>query len=216
MNQDRFSQALRFYLLTIKLKDLVRTGWKIWNVKRERLESVAEHIYGTCMLAIALDSELDMKVDMQKVIMMCVLHELEEIRIGDLTHFDNVTDEEKSQMGRIAVEELLSGLVKGDDYLRLIEEFEAQETREAMFIKMVDKLEASIQMKVYEEEGAAELYRSENRQLFEDARIKKRIETEGAKTISDLFIERNRNAYIFSEINELADYLKGHELGEVE
>ena len=37
--------------------DVIRTGWIDWNVKRNRLESVAEHIYSTQMLAIAMKSE---------------------------------------------------------------------------------------------------------------------------------------------------------------
>lgn len=36
---------LRYYVLCNKLKNTIRTGWKDWNVKRERLESVAEHIF---------------------------------------------------------------------------------------------------------------------------------------------------------------------------
>jgi 5'-deoxynucleotidase YfbR-like HD superfamily hydrolase len=54
---SKITELLKFYLLATKLKDLIRTGWKIWNVERERIESVAEHIYGTCILAIAIDSE---------------------------------------------------------------------------------------------------------------------------------------------------------------
>jgi len=33
--------VIEFYTLCNSLKDTIRTGWKDWNVKRERLESVA-------------------------------------------------------------------------------------------------------------------------------------------------------------------------------
>jgi len=49
--------VIRYYVLCNKLKNVIRTGWKDWNVKRDRLESVAEHIYGVQMLAIAMYSE---------------------------------------------------------------------------------------------------------------------------------------------------------------
>lgn len=41
---SKAENVVRYYVLCNKLKDVIRTGWKNWNVKRERLESVAEHI----------------------------------------------------------------------------------------------------------------------------------------------------------------------------
>jgi 5'-deoxynucleotidase YfbR-like HD superfamily hydrolase len=48
-----------FYVTCSKLKNVIRTGWKIWNVSCERIESVAEHIYGVQMLALAMYSEYE-------------------------------------------------------------------------------------------------------------------------------------------------------------
>ena len=59
MNKEKIRKLLKFYLLATKLKDLIRAGWIKRNIERERIESVAEHIYGTCILAIAIDSEFD-------------------------------------------------------------------------------------------------------------------------------------------------------------
>lgn len=38
--------VINYYVICNKLKNTIRTGWKNRNVKRERIESVAEHIYG--------------------------------------------------------------------------------------------------------------------------------------------------------------------------
>ena len=38
-------RVINYYVTCNKLKNIIRTGWKDWNVQRERLESVAEHIY---------------------------------------------------------------------------------------------------------------------------------------------------------------------------
>lgn len=54
---NREKNVVNYYVLCNKLKNVIRTGWKTWNVQRERLESVAEHIYGVQMLAIAMYSE---------------------------------------------------------------------------------------------------------------------------------------------------------------
>lgn len=55
--------VLNYYVVCNKLKNVIRTGWKDWKVKRERIESVAEHIYGVQMLAIAMKSEYQYDID---------------------------------------------------------------------------------------------------------------------------------------------------------
>ena len=59
--------VLQFYVLCNRLKNLIRSGWIDWNVQRDRIESVAEHIYGTQMLAIAMYSEFNYDLDLSKV-----------------------------------------------------------------------------------------------------------------------------------------------------
>ena len=142
--------VLEFFYLTVQLKELVRTGWRQWNVHMERLESVAEHIYGTCMLAIAVESEYNKGVDLQKVIMMLVVHELEEIVISDITPFQGVSAEEKLANGHRAIKEILSTLEKGYDYEKLILEFDAHITKESRFAYMCDKLEADLMSLYYD------------------------------------------------------------------
>ena len=82
---EKVKKVLNYYVLCNKLKNVIRTGWKIWNVKKDRLESIAEHVYGVQMLAIAMYSEYKYDIDIKKVIFMLAIHELEEIYIGDLT-----------------------------------------------------------------------------------------------------------------------------------
>lgn len=146
------NNVLDFYYLTISLKDLVRGGWKDWNVQRERLESVAEHIYSTCMLAIAIHSEfLSYPINLEKVIMMLTVHELEEIFISDITPFDNVTPEEKLERGHAAIHEVLAPLKLGYKYEALIFEFDERKTPEAQFAYMCDKLDADLMSLYYDQ-----------------------------------------------------------------
>ena len=94
MQMNKEERVLNYYVLCNNLKDVIRTGWKNWNVKRDRLESVAEHVYGVQMLAIAMKSEYSYDIDIMKVILMLAVHELGETVIGDLTQFD-ISKEEK-------------------------------------------------------------------------------------------------------------------------
>ncbi len=209
--EKKIKNLLKFYLLATELKDKIRSGWKVWNIDRERVESVAEHIYGTCILAISIDSQFELDVDLYKVVIMLVLHEIEEIKIGDLTPFDKVTKEEKRKIGKQAVEEVLSTLDKKVQYIELIEEFENMKTNESIFAKMCDKLEADIQCKLYCEENCIDINKKENSYLLKDSRIKKLLDN-GEKTVADLFIENDRPIYTEKVFEEIANYIKDNDL----
>ena len=114
--EERLKSIMSFYLLATRLKYKIRSGWDEthWNVSKERLESVAEHIYGTCILALSIDSEFETNLDIDKIIKMLVLHELGEVIIGDITPFDNITPEEKTKREHAAMKDVLGDLVKND------------------------------------------------------------------------------------------------------
>lgn len=211
MQEQKIKNLLKFYLLATQLKDKIRRGWEIWNIDRERIESVAEHIYGTCILAIAIDSEFDLNIDLYKVIMMLVLHEIEEVKIGDLTPWDKVTKEEKRRLGKQAVQEVLDTLTKKVTYIELIEEFENMETKESIFAKMCDKLEADIQCKLYCEENSVDIHRKENEHLLDDTRVKNLL-NKGEKTVADLFIENDRPVFTEKVFEDIADFIKKNDL----
>ena len=65
------------------------------------------------MLAIAMKSEYQYDIDIQKVIFMLAIHELGETVIGDLTQFQ-ISREEKEKTEHEAVHKILSGLVDGE------------------------------------------------------------------------------------------------------
>lgn len=149
---NKAEKVIDFYVLTNKLKNVVRTGWLNWHVCSDRVESVAEHVYGVQMLALAMYSEYKYDIDIKKVIFMLAVHELEETIIGDLT-FKQITTEEKKKIGHEAVEKILKGLVSGDEIKELIYEFDEGVTDEAKFSYHCDKLECDLQCKLYDEGG---------------------------------------------------------------
>lgn len=204
---EKINKVLDFYILTNSLKGKIRSGVSLWHISKDRLESVAEHIYGTCMLAIALDSEYDFNIDIKKAILMLTIHELEEITIGDLTPFDNITREEKIKKGEQAVSEILSGLVKKEEYLDLTKEYNAKKTPEAIFASNCDKLEMLLQMKIYEELGYSDINKKENKSLLENNWVKELINN-GSSSIADLFFDFHNPSFaediIFKNISNYA------------
>lgn len=206
--------VLKFYLLATTLKEKIRSGLLLWKVDKERLESVAEHIYGTCILAIGIDSEYDLDINLNKVLKMLVLHELEEVIIGDLTPFDNVTREEKLKIGKEAVSKILKNLVKKEEYELLLDEFNAHITNESIFAYMCDKIECDIWMKLYEDLGYNNINKEDLKPL-KNEKIKELINN-GSNTIADIFIEYDKDIYKDNKIFlNILDYIKKNNLKEL-
>ena len=200
---EKINNVIKFYNLAATLKDKIRSGWKLWHVSKERLESVAEHIYGTCILAIAIESEFEVNIDLNKVLKMLVLHELEEIIIGDITPYDNISNEEKIKMGKLAVSQVLDNLIKKEEYGDLLDEFNNHKTNESKFAYECDKLEASLQAKLYDNGNYVDIFSKENEKLVSTDWNQKAIKS-GAKCLSDLFIEYDNKCYdkIFKGIKD--------------
>lgn len=193
---DKIESAMRFYLLATTLKYKIRSGWdsKHWNVSSDRLESIAEHVYGTCILAISLSSAYDFDINLDKVIKMLVIHELEEVQIGDITPFDNVTPEEKLERGHKAIINVIGDLTTKDELVNLILEFDAKKTKEAIFAYHIDKLEADIQAKVYEDMGYQHINNQENNVVMQSSTIRKMID-DGAKTVFDVWYQYDKDKF---------------------
>lgn len=191
--------VINYYVLCNKLKNVVRTGWKDWKVKRERVESVAEHIYGVQMLAIAMKSEFHEEyanIDIMKVIYMLAIHELGETIIGDLTQFQ-ISKEEKEKIEHEAVHNILSSLIEGDKIEKLFLEFDKRETPEAMFAYQCDKLECDIQSKLYDQEGCVDLEYQEGNETANDELVKKLLES--GQSWSDMWLEFGQRKYSYDQ-----------------
>lgn len=148
---EKVNTLVKVYNTVAKLKELPRAGWPLWHIRRETLESVADHIFGACLLAILIDSEFEIDADINRVLKMLVLHELDELFIGDITPYDGV--ENRSEIKRRGEEkaiDVLADLTKGEEYIDLVKEYNCGETKEAKFAKQCDKLEATLQAKLYD------------------------------------------------------------------
>ena len=122
------------------LKDATRHCY----TKSGRHESVAEHSWMMTLMAFFMKDEFP-KVDMDKVIKMCIIHDLGEAFTGDIPTF------EKTQAHEVKEEELLYQWVKSlpENYalemFSLYDEMAKRETVEAKVYKAIDGLEALIQ-----------------------------------------------------------------------
>lgn len=206
----RARSVVEYYVLCNKLKNIIRTGWKKWNVNRDRLESIAEHIFGVQSLAIAMCSQYEYDVDLYKVIFMLSVHELEEILIGDLTEWD-VSKDDKINEGHKAIKEILSNLLSGEQIEELILEFDARETKEALFAYHCDKLECCIQCRLYDEENCVDLNKQENNNIYNTDIIQNLLNKEG--NWSRMWLEYDRSKFSQdSNFEEVLDYVKNNSI----
>lgn len=210
MNKEK--NVIEFYVLANKLKDVVRTGWKDWGVKRFRVESIAEHIYGVQMLAVAMCNEFKYDIDISKVITMLALHEVEETIIGDLTCFQ-ITREEKQKIGREAVIKAFSKLTNADSLKQLIFEFEERKTPEAQFAYFCDKLECDLQAKLYDEEKCVDLNKQDNNITMNDPDVQKLLKA--GMSWSQMWLSFGQSRYNYDEhFLAVSNFAKNNKIGE--
>ena len=202
--------VINYYVLCNRLKDVGRTGWKDWKVNRDRVESIAEHIYGVQMLAIAMKSEYQYDIDITKVIFMLAIHELGEAIIGDLTQFQ-ISKEEKEIIEHKAVHSILSSLIDGDKIEELFLEFDEHKTKESIFAYQCDKLECDIQCKLYDQEGCVDLQNQEGNKTASDELVKKLLENN--QSWSDMWISFGQKRYPYDDnFMSVSNYVKDNQI----
>ena len=123
-----------------KLKCELRHSW----TSDGRRESVAEHTWRLALMAYFVKDEVP-EADADKVILMCLCHDLGEVFIGDIPAFEK--SEAYSAAEDAAVNAWLERLPApyNAELSALFAEMAAQETLEAKIYKALDKLEALIQ-----------------------------------------------------------------------
>lgn len=183
---NKAKRIIDFYLYVNKLKYKIRTGFVEIGITKERLESVAEHIYGCLMLSIAVDSEYDLNIDMYKVLKMLTIHELDEVLKPDFTLRSGITKKEKIKIGVESVNIVASTLSSRDELISLVNEFNEGKTKEAKFCYLIDKMECDMQAKIYDLDGNFLIEKAKEDLVYYGSSAKK-IE-KNAKTASDYWI----------------------------
>ena len=123
-----------------RLKDATRHCY----TKNGRHESVAEHSWMMTLMAYFMKDEFP-EADMDKVIRMCIIHDLGECFTGDIPTFDKTKAHEENE------ENLLHSWVRtlpenyANEMIALYEEMAERKTIESKIYKAIDGLEALIQ-----------------------------------------------------------------------
>lgn len=147
--EQDLDNALKFMHIVENLKRNKRTGW--YHHRVEQPESIADHMYRMGVLSMLLpESELNIG----KCVQLCLVHDLAESLVGDLTPLDGVAKEEKLQREKEAIGHLVHGLLAGNQAGLRIEalwnEYEERQTAESKAVKDLDRFELALQALEYE------------------------------------------------------------------
>lgn len=135
-----------------RLKAVARAGWLRRGLAD--VESVAAHSWGVAWLVTAL---LPDGLDLGRALSYAVLHDLAEVRVGDLTPHDGVAADDKARREDAAMRALVDGVAWGPRMLATWRAYEAQADAEARFVRELDRLDMAIQAVVYAEASGRDL-----------------------------------------------------------
>lgn len=109
----------------------------------QRKENDAEHAWHMAIMTLLLSEYANEKIDVLKTISMLLLHDLVEIDAGDTYAYDEVAQASQAEREQKAADRLFGLLPEeqGKHFRALWEEFEARETPEARFAKVMDNIQ---------------------------------------------------------------------------
>ena len=142
MRADELDGVLAFLRAAERLKTVTRSGW----TSTGKAESVAEHTWRLCLMAMVLYGRAE-DIDLARLLKMCVIHDLGEAIGGDVPAPAQVAGSPKAGQERADLLSLVEPLPAAGqrEILELWDEYEAASSPEAKLAKGLDKLETILQ-----------------------------------------------------------------------
>lgn len=178
-------EVVNFLFEAGMLKKTPRTGFQFLGTGGE---SVAEHILSTLFAAFVL-CKLSPEADENRVLKLCLFHDLVEARTGDM----NYVNKKYVEVNEIkAVKELTENLFFGEEIAAAVDEFNALKTPEAVIARDADQLALIILLKEY-----GDLGNKYSREWIAYAR--KRLISEKARQMADCIEHTDSSDWWFKD-----------------
>ncbi|MBP5281954.1 MAG: HD domain-containing protein [Lachnospiraceae bacterium] len=136
----RLDQQLKFTAEIDKMTSVLR---RTVLIDQSRRENDAEHSWHIAVMALLFEEYAIEKVNVSRVALMCVVHDLVEIYAGDTFAYDPKGNEDKEEREARAADKLFGQLPEeqGKMIRDLWEEFDAVETADAKYATCLDRLQ---------------------------------------------------------------------------
>lgn len=138
--EERLRQQLSFILELDKEKNILRQTHLSGHGRRE---NDAEHAWHMAIMAYLLREYANEAVDIGKVMLMCLIHDVVEIEAGDTYAYDAAglaTQKEREEAAKVKLYSMLPA-DQAEELMALFDEFEAWETPESRFAHAMDNLQ---------------------------------------------------------------------------
>lgn len=185
---ERIEKQLAFALEIDKVKNVFRKTHLSGN---GRNENDAEHSWHMALMAYLFKEYANEKVDIAKVMLMCLIHDIVEIDAGDTYAYD-VEAMQTQKAREDAAKERIFSILPDDQKVKLIslfDEFEAYETPESKFAHAMDNLQPLI-LNNSNSGGDWKEHGVTSKEIYK-RHIKTRLGSEKLFAISDDIIQKN-------------------------
>lgn len=138
--KKRIDKQMEFALEIDKAKNIFR---ETHLTNGGRAENDAEHAWHMAIMAYIMKEHANEEVDILKVIMMCLIHDIVEIDAGDTYAYDEnglSTQKEREDKAKERIYSMLPEDQK-EELIAIFDEFEANETPEAKYAHALDNLQ---------------------------------------------------------------------------
>ena len=138
--EELMKKQMAFALEIDKVKNIFR---QTHLSLRGRNENDAEHSWHMAVMAYLLKEYANEEVDIAKVMLMCLIHDIVEIDAGDTYAYDEEGLKTQKAREDAAKERIFSILPEEQkaEFTALFDEFEAYETAESRFVHAIDNLQ---------------------------------------------------------------------------
>lgn len=138
--KERLKRQLAFALELDKEKNILRQTHLTGHGRRE---NDAEHAWHMALMAYLLREYANEPVDIARVMLMCLLHDVVEIDAGDTYAYDEVAKQSQAAREAAAAERIFGLLPKdqAEEFQSLFAEFDAGKTADARFARAMDNLQ---------------------------------------------------------------------------
>ncbi len=140
MEKSRLEKQMDFCLEIDKEKFI---GRQTYLSDGARKENDAEHAWHMAVMTLLLSEYANEEIDVLKTISMILIHDVVEIDAGDTYAYDEKAKESQEEREKAAADRLFGMLPEdqGKKFRALWDEFEARQTKEAKFARVMDNIQ---------------------------------------------------------------------------
>ena len=130
----------------LQIAEKLECEYRLTRMSDGTLQSVAAHSWNMAMMAIVLQPYLRTPVNMERVLKMCLLHDLPEAIVHDIPLHEQTPDVRMQKYAKeTAATKQIVDLLENEDIGACFVEYDTRQTPESRLVKALDILDTSVQ-----------------------------------------------------------------------